>query len=224
MRIVSRIEQLLFICGWVLVGICVAAYTHREVMSRVELKRFENLRTEKRVETLETFSLKSGFKFDFGLWSKRRIAQYEESLTQHFDPPLAVLRISKVHLAVPVFEGTDDLTLNRGVGHIVGTVRPGEKGNAGIAGHRDGFFRVLKDVAPGDVLDLVTPARTDRYTVDKIEIVRPDNVSVLQPRPMRSLTLVTCYPFYFIGSAPERYIVHASAPNSDSDSAQALEH
>jgi sortase A len=222
MSIVSRIGQLLFICGWLLVGICVAAYIHGELMSRMELNRFENLRTEKRVETAETSSPKSGLKFDFALWSKKRIAQYEKSLTQHFDPPLAVLRISKVHFAVPVFEGTDDLTLNRGVGHIVGTVGPGEKGNTGIAGHRDGFFRVLKDVALGDVIELITPARTDRYTVDKIEIVRPDNVSVLQPRPMRSLTLVTCYPFYLIGSAPQRFIVQASAPNSDS--AQSLEH
>jgi sortase A len=222
MRIVSRIEQLLFICGWLLVGICVAAYIHREVMSRVELKRFEKVRTEKHVETAETLLPNSGLTVDFGLWSKKRIAQYEESLTQHFDPPLAVLRISKLHFEVPVFEGTGDFTLNRGVGHIVGTVGPGEKGNTGIAGHRDGCFRVLKDLGAGDVIELVTLARTDRYTVDKIEIVRPDNVSVLQPRPMRSLTLVTCYPFYFIGSAPQRFIVQASAPNSDS--AQALEH
>jgi sortase A len=222
MKIVNRIGQLLFICGWLLVGVFVAAYVHGEVMSRVGMKRFENLPTEKRAEPAETLSPESGLKVDFGLWSKKRIAQYEESLTQHFDPPLAVLRISKVHFAVPVFEGTDDLTLNRGVGHIVGTVGPGEEGNAGIAGHRDGFFRVLKDVAMGDVIELVTPARTDRYTVDKIEIVRPDNVSVLQPRPMRSLTLVTCYPFYLIGRAPQRFIVQASAPNSDST--QALEH
>jgi sortase A len=222
MGIVNRIRQLLFICGWLLVGICVASYIHGEVMSRVELKRFENLRTEKRVPTAETLSPKSGLKVDFGLWSKKRIAQYEESLAQHFDPPLAVLRISKVNLAVPVFEGTDDLTLNRGVGHIVGTVGPGEEGNAGIAGHRDGFFRVLKDVALGDVIELVTPARTDRYTVDKIDIVRPDNVAVLQPRPLRSLTLVTCYPFYLIGSAPQRFIVQASALSSGN--AQELEH
>ena len=213
MGIVSRVRQLLFICGCLLVGICVAAYIDREVMSRVELKRFENLRTEKRGQTEATLLLESGAKVDFDLWSKKRIAQYEESLTQHFDPPLAVIRISKVHCEVPVFEGTDDLTLNRGVGHIVGTVGLGEEGNAGIAGHRDGFFRVLKDVALGDVIELVTTTHEERYTVDKIEIVRPDDVSVLQPRPMRSLTLVTCYPFYFIGSAPQRFIVHASAPN-----------
>jgi sortase A len=222
MGIVNRIGQVLFICGLLLVGICMAAYIHGEVMSRVGLKRFENRQTEKRVQTAETLLPKSGLKVDFGLWSKRRIAQYEESLTQHFDPPLAVLRISKAHLAVPVFEGTDDLILNRGVGHILGTVGPGEEGNAGIAGHRDGFFRVLKDVVPGDVIELVTPARTDRYTVDKIAIIRPDDVSVLQPRPMRSLTLVTCYPFYLIGSAPQRFIVQASAPSSGN--ARGLEH
>ncbi|HSZ63016.1 MAG TPA: class D sortase [Terriglobales bacterium] len=222
MRIVSRIRQLLFICGWLLIGIYLAAYIHGKVMSRVELNRFENLQAEKRVETAETLPLEARLKFDFGLWSKKRIAQYEESLTQHFDPPLAVLRVSKVHLEVPVFEGTDDLTLNRGVGHIVGTVGPGEKGNTAIAGHRDGFFRVLKDLGPGDVIELLTPGRIDRYTVDKILIVRPDNVSVLQPRATRSLTLVTCYPFYVIGSAPQRFIVQASS--SDSESAQALQH
>jgi len=222
MSIVSRIGQLLFICGWLLVGIWVAAYIHGEIVSRVALKRFENVRMEKGVETVEALSQKPGLKVDFGLWSKKRIARYEESLTQRFDPPLAVLRISRVHLAVPVFEGTDDLTLNRGVGHIVGTGGLGEEGNAGIAGHRDGFFRALKDVAPGDVIVLAMPVRTDRYTVDKIEIVRPDNVSVLRPRPMRSLTLVTCYPFYLIGSAPQRFIVRASS--SDSESVKAPQH
>ena len=127
-----------------------------------------------------------------------------------FDPPLAVLRIPKVHLEVPVLDGTDDLTLNRGVGHIVGTVRPGEDGNIGIAGHRDGFFRALKDVGPGDTIELVTPKRVVRYAVDQIVLVRPEDVSVLQPRSRPSLTLVTCYPFYFVGSAPQRYIVQAS--------------
>src|ERR1043166_9320826 len=80
------------------------------------------------------------------LCSQKRIAAYEQTLTEHTDPPLAVLRIPNVSLEVPVLEGTDDLILNRGVGHIAGTVQPGEDGNIGIAGHRDGFFRVLKDV------------------------------------------------------------------------------
>jgi sortase A len=152
---------------------------------------------------------------DFSLWSEKRIDSYKQSLAQRFDPPLALLRVGKIHLEVPVLEGTDDLTLNRGVGRIAGTARVGENGNMGVAGHRDGFFRGLKDVGVGDSIDLVMPTRTNTYVVDKVEIVNPDNVGVLRPTPASSLTLVTCYPFYFIGSAPQRYIVHASIANSD---------
>ena len=111
---------------------------------------------------------------------------------------------------MPVYDGTDDLTLNRGVGRIIGTARLGEAGNTGIAGHRDGFFRGLKDIAPGDRIDLVLTSQTSHYVVENIQITSPDDVSVLQPTPKASLTLVTCYPFYFVGSAPQRYIVSAS--------------
>jgi sortase A len=215
MYLVSRIQRLLFIIGVVLIGVYAAAYFHKEVLSRAQLKQFDGPRTQDVVETSEAMRTKPVFKVDFRLWSEKRIAEYEESLARNIDPPLALLHISKVQLEVPVLEGTDDLTLNRAVGHIVGTARPGEEGNIGIAGHRDGFFRVLKDVEPGDTIDLVTPSLTERYTVDRIVLVRPDDVSVLRPRPVRSLTLVTCYPFYFIGSAPQRYIVQASIADSD---------
>jgi sortase A len=124
--------------------------------------------------------------------------------------PLAVLEIPKIHLEVPVFNGTDDLTLNHAVGRIAGTARLGESGNIGIAGHRDTFFRGLKDVRKGDVIELKTREGKDRYIVDEIQIVTPDNVGVLRPRPNPSVTLVTCYPFYFVGSAPQRYVVMAS--------------
>jgi sortase A len=125
-----------------------------------------------------------------------------------------VLRVPKIHLEAPVLDGTDDLTLNRGLGHIVNTAKPGEIGNLGIAGHRDGFFRGLKDLGVGDRLDLSLPNRTDTYVVDSVKIVDPRDVSVLEPTSEPSLTLVTCYPFYFVGSAPQRYIVHASIVRS----------
>jgi sortase A len=121
-----------------------------------------------------------------------------------------VLRISKIGLEAPLLDGTDALTLNHGLGRISGTARPGEPGNLGIAGHRDSFFRRLKDLGSGDTVDLTTGSGVDHYVVDQIEIVRPNDVHVLEPRPVPSLTLVTCYPFYFIGSAPLRYVVHAS--------------
>jgi sortase A len=152
---------------------------------------------------------------DFSLWSEKRIEGYKMSLAQHLDPPLAVLRVDKIHLEVPVLDGTDDLILNRGVGHIVGTARLGTNGNVGIAGHRDGFFRGLKDIGIGDTMDLLMPSRTETYIVESIQIVDPKNVSVLQSTNVPSLTLVTCYPFYFIGSAPQRYIVHAALAKLD---------
>jgi len=109
-----------------------------------------------------------------------------------------------------VLEGTDEFTLNRGVGRIVGTSLPGQGGNVGIAGHRDGFFRSLKDIRRGDSIELVTTWGTDVYAVDRVRITRPSDVRVLQPRTKPSLTLVTCYPFYFVGGTPNRYIVEAS--------------
>jgi sortase A len=129
---------------------------------------------------------------------------------------LAVLRVRSIDLEVPVLEGTNDLTLNRGTGWIPGTTRPGAPGNIGIAGHRDGFFRGLKDLKVNDTLELVTGDRTYTYSVDQIRIVNPNDVSVLRPSAAPSLTLVTCYPFYFVGSAPQRYIVHASVRRSQS--------
>jgi sortase A len=197
-----------------LIAIYAAAYIHLTVLSRAELRRFHEDQISKSGEIATGFNSAETHS-DFGTWSEKRILAYQQSLGEHVDPPLAVLRISKVHLEVPVLEGTDDLILNRGVGHILGTVRPGEDGNVGIAGHRDGFFRVLKDVHPGDTIELSTSSHTDTYIVDQIVVVHPDDASVLQPRSISSLTLVTCYPFYFVGSAPERYIVQASMSDRD---------
>jgi sortase A len=215
MKILSRIEGLLLIFGLLLIAVFVVAQAHRAISSRTALKRFQDLQRRHSAATSVDPAANSALAVDFSVWSSDRIAAYEESLERYHDRPLAVLRISKVHLEVPVLEGTDDLALNRGVGHILGTVRPGEGGNIGIAGHRDGFFRVLKDVGPGDRVELVTPGRTDAYVVDQVLLVSPEDVSVLQPRSVSSITLVTCYPFYYVGSAPERYIVQASAADGD---------
>jgi sortase A len=146
---------------------------------------------------------------DFSLWDVRRVRAYKEDF-KSANAPLAVLHISKIGLDAPLLDGTDALTLNHGVGRIFGTARPGEAGNIGIAGHRDGFFRGLKDLKLGDAIELRTKKGMDHYVVDVIEIVKPNDVHVLGPRPVASLTLVTCFPFYFVGSAPQRYIVHAS--------------
>jgi len=213
MKYLRTLERGLFAISLVLMGLFVAAYVHKQISSRADLKRFEETRTEERAASSDG-PFRAPDRVNTTLWSKKRIEDYEHSLTAHFDAPLAVLRIPKVGLEVAVLEGTDDLTLNRGVGHIPGTARPGENGNSGIAGHRDGFFRVLKDVGPGDTIELLAPGNIEIYRVDRIVLVSPSDVSVLQPTTNRSLTLVTCYPFYFIGSAPQRYIVQASMASS----------
>lgn len=154
---------------------------------------------------------------DYTLWSRERIKAYEESLAQKTSDPMAVLRIPKIGLEVAVLEGTDDFTLNRAVGHIEDTARPGESGNVGIAGHRDGFFRGLKDIVKGDSLELETLKGTETYRVDDIWIVQPEDVQVLDPTPEPAITLVACYPFYFVGHAPQRYIVRAVRQDAASE-------
>jgi sortase A len=125
-------------------------------------------------------------------------------------PAIGILRIPSAHLEAPILEGTDEVALNEGVGHIAGTDSVGGIGNTGIAGHRDGFFRGLKDVQVGDAIQIETRQGPLTYTVDRILIVDPHDVTVLKAQGHASLTLVTCYPFYTLGSAPRRYIVQAS--------------
>jgi sortase A len=119
------------------------------------------------------------------------------------------LEIPRLHLSVIVAEGDDDATLARAVGHVRGTALPWEAGNAVMAGHRDTFFRPLKNLREGDVILMTTVGGTFEYRVISTEIVEPDDVSVLAPTPTRSLTLVTCYPFAYVGRAPQRFIIHA---------------
>ena len=146
---------------------------------------------------------------DLSLWGPERITAWRRALSEPAPSPLAVMRISKINLEVAVLPGTDEFTLNRAVGHIEDTALPGTDGNSGIAGHRDGFFRGLKDVAPGDAIELETLRGKEVYRVERTWVVDPEDVSVLDATPRRSLTLVTCYPFYHIGPAPQRYIVRA---------------
>ena len=108
-----------------------------------------------------------------------------------------------------IFEGDDAGCLEQDAGHIPGTALPSKSGNMGIAAHRDTYFRPLRLVRANDVINVKTPAGTSEYAVTGTEIVKPTAVSVLKPAPGHDLTLVTCYPFFFVGSAPERFIVHA---------------
>lgn len=144
---------------------------------------------------------------DYTLWSDKRINDYHISHTQRNDEPLGILSIDKLNLKVPVYNGTDEINLNRGAGRIKGTARVDSPGNLGIAAHRDGFFRALKDIEIGDSIDMLTQQGKTEFVVSSITIVDPADISVLAPTDDKSITLVTCYPFYFVGHAPKRYIV-----------------
>jgi sortase A len=209
-----RLELTLLVTGVILVAVFIAAKIQGRISSRLALQNFEAERSAERHRAEESGKVLTGKEVDLSLWSDFRVKGYMESLSIKTDTPPAVLQIPKLHLEIPVFDGTDEVTLNRGAGRIIGTARLGELGNTGIAGHRDGFFRGLKDIGPGDALDLMLPDRTDHYIVTKIVITNPEDVSVLAPSSTASLTLVTCYPFYFVGSAPQRYIVQASVIES----------
>ena len=120
------------------------------------------------------------------------------------------MEVSRLDVSVVVVEGTSNKSLRRAVGHIAGTALPGQPGNVGIAGHRDTFFRPLRNIQRDDVITLTTSNGEYRYRVVSTKIVSPDNVAVLASDEDEVLTLVTCYPFYFVGPAPGRFIVRAA--------------
>ena len=196
-------QRILFSLGAILLGFYALARIEGVVTSHAAMLSFEEGKANAE-------GAGSANDPDESLWSAVRIKAYKASIKRLSGPPLAVLKIPKVKIVAPVMDGIGDLALNAGVGRIPGTALPGGAGNVGIAGHRDGFFRGLKDIANGDKIELVTARRTDVYVVDSVHIVNPADVNVLRSGATPSVTLVTCYPFYFAGSAPKRYIVHAS--------------
>lgn len=146
---------------------------------------------------------------DFSLWDASQVADYEAALQADYPPPLGVLTISALGIQVPVYNGADERILDRGAGRIKGMGRMDGLGNLGISAHRDSFFRGLKDIQPGHEILVQTTRGVDRYAVSGIDIVDKHDHSVLEETGDRRLTLVTCYPFYYVGHAPKRFIVTA---------------
>lgn len=151
---------------------------------------------------------------DTTLWNKARIAHYEDSLGMPTRPPLGVLNIDRLKLEVPVYNGAEELQLNLGAGRVPGTGTFDGAGNLAISSHRDGFFRVLKDIEVGDEIQLRSVRGEQVFVVSDLSVVHKDDHSVLHSSDERMLTLVTCHPFYFVGNAPDRFIVHA-VPRED---------
>ena len=148
---------------------------------------------------------------DKSLWNATRIEDYEIAVHQQGAPALAVLSINRLGMKVPVYNGADEFNLDRGLGRIRGMARIDEEGHLGISGHRDGYFRILKDLVEGDRIMVRTTNDVTVFEVDGFSIVDKNDASILREAVDDwRLTLVTCYPFYFVGNAPQRYIVHAT--------------
>jgi sortase A len=180
---------LLHLCEWLLLGFglgCLGMYTYETV----EARRFQ-------AEQAAVFEQQARAQAAPG-------AIKPGSLVGMLDVP-------RLQLSTPVIEGDDTATLKRAVGHLPDTPMPWAAGNSAIAGHRDGLFRPLKDVKVGDEIRFRTTRDEYRFRVTKTTIVKPDDLSVLKPQSdAATLTLITCYPFYYVGSAPKRFVVHAA--------------
>ena len=126
------------------------------------------------------------------------------------------IEIPRLRVSAVIKAGSDARTLQLAVGHIPGTALPGEAGNVGLAGHRDTFFRRLRDIRSDDEIRVTTASGVFSYRVARTDVVEPHDVWVLDPTSHPALTLVTCYPFSYVGSAPQRFIVRAQlAPGTD---------
>jgi sortase A len=194
--VVWAIQRISWIVGAALLLFCVTVLTAGELG---------------RLADLENFSSAPGTASpDMSLWSTRRVAEYQRTQQQLVAAPLAILRVPGLHLTVPIYPTATEIHLNRGVGVIAGMAMPDRGGNLGLAGHRDGFFRVLKDISPDTVIEVETHLRVHRYRVTSIDIVDAGDGRLLAETDDPTITLVTCYPFYFVGDAPRRFIVRGS--------------
>lgn len=155
---------------------------------------------------------------DLSLWSPARIDKFTASMRLPISEPIGILRVSALQLTVPLYAESTELHLNRGVTLIAGMSGPDEGGNVGIAGHRDGYFRVLKNIQRGDLVELQTRAHAHRYRIVATDIVDASDHEMLEDTEEPTLTLVTCYPFYHVGHAPQRFVVRGEYQWSESQS------
>ena len=189
-------QRLLFVCGFSLLGYCGFVVVEAWMFQRQANQELEQrLHAERAVHAAAT----------------REAPQDVPKAPPAIGPDGLIGRIEIARLGVSaiVLEGTDNKTLRHGVGHIRNTALPGEPGNAGLAAHRDTFFRPLKDIRQDDIIRVTTVNGDYRYRVVSTRVLNPTDVWVLKPTATEILTLVTCHPFYFVGSAPNRFIVQA---------------
>ena len=199
------LERTLLCAGALMATFYVAALAAGEYGRRSDLAMMASTS-----EPVAAASSPAEFSPDTSLWAPQRIRDFLLAKERIADTPLGVLRIPTLQLVVPIYPNTSELHLNRGVGLIDGMAGPDRGGNLGVAGHRDGFFRVLKDLSPGAVIEVQTPERVHRYRVVSIDVVEKEDRRLLADTDDPTITLVTCHPFYYLGDAPRRFIVRGA--------------
>jgi sortase A len=183
-RMLTWAQRALFVCAVLLLGYCAFALVDAWMFQRRESGDLDHLPRDRR-------------------------AASESAPAAAADGLIGRIEIPRLLLSAIVVEGIDETTLRRAVGHIPGTALPGQPGNVGLSGHRDTFFRPLKDLRIKDEVQISTLKGNFKYEVESLRVVEPDNVGVLAASAENVLTLVTCYPFYYVGPAPQRWIVRA---------------
>ena len=207
--IVRAGEVLSYVAGILFLGFFVVQIAQGEIQRRSDIAQFAPPPEAILVPLPEVGAPNTA------LWAPGRVSDYQTSLNSELPPVLGVLAIPSIGLEVPVYPSDSELLMDRGSGVIDGMSYPHEPGNIGIAGHRDGYFRVLKDVQPGDTLMLETLEGPKNFVINATQIVEIDDMALLQDTTEQTVTLVTCYPFYFVGHAPQRFIVTASLDIND---------
>jgi sortase A len=194
-RVLKWGQRALFCCAALFLGYCGFAVADAWIFQRIENGYFDRLLREKRAAG--------------GTKAQRSSTVANAAPSGATDGLIGRVSIPRLLLSALVAEGIDKTTLRRVVGHIPGTALPGQPGNVGLAGHRDTVFRPLKDLRIKDEIRFSTLNGDYTYVVESLRIVEPNNVAVLAPSSDKMLTLVTCYPFFFVGAAPWRFVVRA---------------
>ena len=209
-RILKWAQRALFVCAVLLLGYTGFALADAWMFQRRESKDLDRLLRDQRAASE-------------GKPQPQSSASPKIAPAAAPDGLIGRVEIPRLRFSAVVVEGIDRRTLRRAVGHIPGTALPGQSGNVGLAGHRDTFFRPLKDLRIKDEVQLSTLKGSFKYEVESLRVVERDNVGVLAPTGEKVLTMVTCYPFYYVGPAPKRWIVRARQVSPQTVSASNVE-
>jgi sortase A len=183
-RAILWIQRFLFAAGFVILGICGAAWLNSRLRQAEGNRELDRILSRKATNAAPGIAIPDG-----GLIGR--------------------VEIPKLHLSAVVFQGADSSVLDHGIGHVDSSALPGQPGNVVFAAHRDTFFRSLRNIRKGDLVTVTTESGPRNYEVSSTEVVKPNDTSVLDPTAEPTLTLITCYPFYYVGHAPKRFIVRA---------------